>query len=424
MTTTKNNEHKKLNFSSEREQSQACLNSAEHEKNQGRKVLNVPNKQEQNQTCSDSAEREGLRPKGNVPNLRFPEFQGEWEKCKLGDLCNVLMCKRILASQTNTEEGVPFYKIGTIGNAPDAYISKELFDDYKTKYNYPHKGEVMITCAGTVGKCVIYDGKDAYYQDSNIVWIDNPSQCISNSFLYHLLAIVDWRKLNSTTIIRIYNDDLRNLKLSYPQIEEQQKISRLLSLLDERIATQNKIIDKVQSLIKGIGKQLFMDNQNWRTVKIGELLRIGNGKDYKHLSVGKIPVYGTGGQMLLVNDYLYDGESVCIGRKGTIDTPMFLKGKFWTVDTLFYTYDFKDVLPKFCYYLFLQINWKLYNEGTGVPSLSKSTIENIKVKIPSLEQQQKICSILDCYEHKTNNEEQILELYHSEKQYLLRQMFI
>ena len=193
----------------------------------------------------------------NVPNLRFPEFQGEWEKCKLGDLCNVLMCKRILASQTNTEEGVPFYKIGTIGNAPDAYISKELFDDYKTKYNYPHKGEVMITCAGTVGKCIIYDGKDAYYQDSNIVWIDNSSQCISNSFLYHLLAKVDWRKLNSTTIIRIYNDDLRNLKLSYPQIEEQQKISRLLSFLDERIATQNKIIDKLQSLIKGIRNDVY-----------------------------------------------------------------------------------------------------------------------------------------------------------------------
>ena len=162
------------------------------------------------------------------------------------------MCKRILASQTNTEEGVPFYKIGTIGNAPDAYISKELFDDYKTKYNYPHKGEVMITCAGTVGKCVIYDGKDAYYQDSNIVWIDNSSQCISNSFLYHLLAKVDWRKLNSTTIIRIYNDDLRNLKLSYPQIEEQQKISRLLSFLDERIATQNKIIEDLKKLKSAI----------------------------------------------------------------------------------------------------------------------------------------------------------------------------
>ena len=193
----------------------------------------------------------------NVPNLRFPEFEGEWEKCKLGDACNVFMCKRILATQTNTEGGVPFYKIRTIGGTPDAYISKELFDDYKTKYNYPHKGEVMITCAGTVGKCVIYDGKDAYYQDSNIVWIDNPSQYIGNGFLYHLLANVDWRKLNSTTIIRIYNDDLRNLKLSYPQIEEQKKISRLLSLLDERISTQNKIIDKLQSLIKGIRNDVF-----------------------------------------------------------------------------------------------------------------------------------------------------------------------
>ena len=334
------------------------------------------------------------------------------------------MCKRILASQTNTEEGVPFYKIGTIGNAPDAYISKELFDDYKTKYNYPHKGEVMITCAGTVGKCVIYDGKDAYYQDSNIVWIDNPSQCISNSFLYHLLAKVDWRKLNSTTIIRIYNDDLRNLKLNYPQIEEQQKISRLLSLLDERIATQNKIIDKLQSLIKGIRNKLFENDKDWRKAKIREFLCIGNGKDYKHLDIGDIPVYGTGGKMLSVNDFLYDGDSVCIGRKGTIDTPLFLTGKFWTVDTLFYTYGFKDVLPKFCYYLFKQINWQLFNEGTGVPSLSKSTIENIKVRIPSIIQQYKICYILDCYEDKIKNEGLILDLYCSQKQYLLRQMFV
>lgn len=193
----------------------------------------------------------------NVPHLRFPEFSGEWKKCKLGDLCNVLMCKRILVSQTNTEDGVPFYKIGTIGSTPDAYISKELFDDYKVKYNYPRKGEVMITCAGTVGKCVVYDGEDAYFQDSNIVWIDNPTQYISNGFLFHLLSKVDWRKLNSTTIIRIYNDDLRNLKMSYPRKEEQQKISHLLSLLDERIATQNKIIEDLKKLKSAIIDKSF-----------------------------------------------------------------------------------------------------------------------------------------------------------------------
>ena len=133
-------------------------------------------------------------------------------------------------------------------------------------------------------------------------------------------------------------EQIRSFPVSLPNIAEQNKIAQLLDKLNERIATQNKIIDKLQSLIKGISKQLFTNCGNWRTVKIGELLCIGNGKDYKHLGVGNIPVYGTGGQMLLVNDYLYDGDSVCIGRKGTIDTPMFLTGKFWTVDTLFYTY--------------------------------------------------------------------------------------
>ena len=183
---------------------------------------------------------------------------------------------------------------------------------------------------------------------------------VNNEWLMQLLKTPKmnyYYNVNGEGGVRVYlfYPNFARIRMSIPKIEEQKKIAKLLNLIDERIATQNKIIDKLQSLIKGIGKQLFMDNQNWRTVRIGELLRIGNGKDYKHLGIGKIPVYGTGGQMLLVNDYLYDGESVCIGRKGTIDTPMFLKGKFWTVDTLFYTYDFKDVLPKFCYYLFLPV---------------------------------------------------------------------
>ena len=167
------------------------------------------------------------------------------------------MCKRIMAAQTNTEGGVPFYKIGTIGGKADAYISKDLFDEYKRKYSYPNKGEVMITCAGTVGKCVIYDGEDSYYQDSNIVWIDNPNEIISNDFLYHLLSNINWSYLNSTTIVRIYNDDLRNLKLCCPRLDEQKKIANFLSLIDERIAAQNKIIEKLETLIKGIRHNIF-----------------------------------------------------------------------------------------------------------------------------------------------------------------------
>ena len=308
------------------------------------------------------------------------------------------------------------------GNVPKNYeLCKEgdiVFADASEDTNEVAKAVEYYNLNGKKVVCGLHTihGRD----NKNKTVVGYKGYAFSSMSFHHQIR----RIAQGTKIYSINSKNFSECYVGIPSKDEQQKIADLLRLIDERIATQNKIIDKLQSLIKGIGKQLFMDNQNWRTVKIGELLRIGNGKDYKHLSIGKIPVYGTGGQMLLVNDYLYDGESVCIGRKGTIDTPMFLKGKFWTVDTLFYTYDFKDVLPKFCYYLFLQINWKLYNEGTGVPSLSKSTIENIKVKIPSLEQQQKICSILDCYEHKTDNEEQILELYHSEKQYLLRQMFI
>ena len=379
----------------------------------------------------------------NVPNLRFPEFQGEWEKCKVSDLLDFYSTNSL--SWDKLEYGTDaiqnlHYGLIHVGLPTMIDLSKDKLPNItngNTPQNYElcQEGDIAFADASEdtneVAKAVEFyklNGKDVICGLHTIHGRDKQQKTVigykgyafSSTAFHHQIR----RIAQGTKIYSINSKNFSECYIGIPSKEEQKKIATLLRLIDERIATQNKIINKLQSLIKGIGKQLFMDNQNWRTVKIGELLRIGNGKDYKHLSIGKIPVYGTGGQMLLVNDYLYDGESVCIGRKGTIDTPMFLKGKFWTVDTLFYTYDFKDVLPKFCYYLFLQINWKLYNEGTGVPSLSKSTIENIKAKIPSLEQQKNICSILDCYEHKTNNEEQILELYHLEKQYLLRQMFI
>lgn len=362
----------------------------------------------------------------NVPNLRFKEFEGEWSVTTLQKDCKV--------NPTNEKIADKFVYVD-LESVTQGQLNKHQI---LTKEEAPSRAQRVLHTDDILFQCVRpyqmnnYMVKDAM---SNIQWVASTgyaqirTQIDYPTFLYYVL---NTPKYNKAVMVRctgssypaINSDDLSKIPFYKCGIAEQRKIATFLSLLDERIATQNKVIDKLQSLIKGISKQLLMNNQNWRTVRIGELLRIGNGKDYKHLGIGKIPVYGTGGQMLLVNDYLYDGESVCIGRKGTIDTPMFLKGKFWTVDTLFYTYDFKDVLPKFCYYLFLQINWKLYNEGTGVPSLSKSTIENIKVKIPSIEQQHNICSVLDCYEHKIKNEEQILELYLSEKQYLLRQMFI
>lgn len=134
--------------------------------------------------------------------------------------------------------------------------------------------------------------------------------------------------------------------------------------------------------------------EDWEVKSIGEVLSICNGMDYKHLNIGNYPVYGTGGLIAKVDDYLFEGESVCIGRKGTIDAPIYLNEKFWTVDTLFYTINFVGVLPKFIYYLFNKIDWLSLNEASGVPSLSKDNIKLQLIQIPDLSEQQAIADAL------------------------------
>ena len=195
-----------------------------------------------------------------VPRLRFPEFRdaGEWVQKTVGDVSEVLMCKRIFAEETNPSEGVPFYKIGTLGGVPDAFIFRDKFEDYKSRYNYPRAGEVLITCSGTVGKCLPFDGKDAYFQDSNIVWLANSKGEVSNEFLLMLLSNVNWGSLNSTTITRIYGPDLRGMAIKYPEDEfEQQRIASFLSSLDTLITTATQELETLKTHKKGLMQQLF-----------------------------------------------------------------------------------------------------------------------------------------------------------------------
>lgn len=137
---------------------------------------------------------------------------------------------------------------------------------------------------------------------------------------------------------------------------------------------------------------------DWKEIKLGDVLKVGSGKDYKHLGKGSVPVFGTGGYMLSVNKPLYSGETVFIGRKGTIDKPFYYNGDFWTVDTLFYTYNFKNTTAKYINNIFKKINWKLYNEASGVPSLSKTTIEKIKFNLPPLPEQARIVAVLETWD--------------------------
>lgn len=147
----------------------------------------------------------------------------------------------------------------------------------------------------------------------------------------------------------------------------------------------------------------------WITYKIKDVLSIGNGRDYKHLSNGEIPVFGTGGYMTSVDKCLYDGETTFIGRKGSINKPFYYNGKFWTVDTLFYTHSFNGITPKFTYCLFQTINWLKYNEASGVPSLSKDTIEKIKIMIPGLEEQNKIAKLMFALDERISTQNKIIE---------------
>ena len=178
-----------------------------------------------------------------------------------------------------------------------------------------------------------------------------------------------------------------------------------------------------KSLVPKLRFPEFREEGEWKIQPLDKLLTISNGRDYKHLYDGNIPVYGSGGYMLSVNDWLHDGESVCIGRKGTIDRPMFITGKFWTVDTLFYTHSFIDCLPKFIYAIFQQINWANHNEAGGVPSLSKTNIGKIKVAVPKSKEQQKIADCLSSLDDLISAQAQKIDALKTHKKGLMQQLF-
>lgn len=151
---------------------------------------------------------------------------------KLGYIGKVSMCKRILKAETSTAGDVPFFKIGTFGKEADAFISRQKFEKYKRQYSYPKKGDVLISAAGTIGRTVIYNGEDAYYQDSNIVWLENDESIVLNKYLYYYYQLQPWAVSAGGTIARLYNDNISKAKISMPSIERQRQIIAILDRFD------------------------------------------------------------------------------------------------------------------------------------------------------------------------------------------------
>ena len=206
---------------------------------------------------------------GNI----FTNEGKDWETKTLGDIGKPSMCKRILKNQTLPSGDVPFYKIGTFGKKPNAFISQEIFDEYRTKYSFPKKGDVLISASGTIGRRVRYDGEPAFFQDSNIVWIDNDEKQVLNDYLYVFYEFCDWQPSKGATIARLYNSNLTSIKISFPKsLKDQQTIVSKLDALREQTKKLEAIYEQklqdLEELKKSVLSKAFSGEMNYKSIEV------------------------------------------------------------------------------------------------------------------------------------------------------------
>lgn len=180
----------------------------------------------------------------------------DWEIKQLGDVGEIRMCRRIFNHETKEKGAIPFYKIGTFGNEADAYIPEDLYDNYRRRFSFPKKGAVLISAAGTIGRTIVYDGSPAYFQDSNIIWIDNNEKLISNSYLYYVLQIAKYNT-EGGTIQRLYNNILNSTKFICPLKPEQSAIATVLSDTDSLIRKLESLVEKKKNIKQGAMQELL-----------------------------------------------------------------------------------------------------------------------------------------------------------------------
>ena len=385
--------------------------------------------------------------KQNVPKLRFPGFEEEWENKTLGDFFTFK--NGVNADKSAYGRGRKFINVlDIISDRPitsDSIIGSVDISDKEFAKNEVRYGDILFQRSSEtreeVGQSNIYCDREQSATFGGFVIRGRPIVDIESEFFHKLLKTAHVRKdmtarSGGSTRYNVGQESLSLVPINIaPTDTEQRKIASFLGSVDEKIDQLSRKKALLEDYKKGCMQQIFSqeirfkedqgnDFPDWEEKRLGEVLKVGSGRDYKHLNKGDIPVYGTGGLMTYVDDFIYDGESVCIGRKGTIDKPTLIEGKFWTVDTLFYTHSFKNSLPKFIYAVFQGINWQIHNEASGVPSLSKSTIEKLKINLPHPDEQRKIADFLSALDTKIDLVAQELEHARTFKKGLLQQMFV
>ena len=333
------------------------------------------------------------------PQLRFKGFTDPWEERKLENIAQInkgiQRGKQEISSVRNELNPYPVYNGGKKASG------------YTDEFN--RENSVMVSEGGaSAGYVNYYSGK--YWSGGHNFTISNDTKHDTFFLLYVLQKSQEklYKLQVGTGLPNIQLKSIKDFPIYSTSNTEQQKIASFFKQLDNTIALHQRKLDLLKEQKKGYLQKMFPKNgakvpelrfagfaDAWEQRKLGEIVEINSGRDYKKLGRGKIPVFGTGGYMLSVNGKLSDRDSVGIGRKGSIDKPQFLSAPFWTVDTLFFMTPKNKNDAKFIFDLSQLIQWKKYDESTGVPSLSKSTISNIPITVTKEDEQNKVSTLFE-----------------------------
>ena len=349
----------------------------------------------------------------NVPNLRFPEFQGEWKEYRIEDITENISSGRCKSYSSNGKYNL-YGSTGIIGKTDEACYEGNL---------------VLVARVGANAGSLQIINEPCGITDNTL--IIKPKK-VDAQYIYYFLQHLNLNRLVfGSGQPLITGGMLKKVKVSLGNIQEQNKLTRLLSLLDERIATQNKIIDKLQSLIKGISSRIFASIQGIE-YKMGDIVTITNGNSNVQDAVtqskdGLYPFFDRSEDIKYLPTFLFDKEAIIYPGEGTEFMPRYFKGKFALHQRCYAIFDFNEIINARFLYFFLKTRNSYFVKnavGSTVPSLRLDTFQKLKVIIPSKKIQHSVSLCLSSMEQKCNVEKKILHKLLKQKQYLLRQMFI
>ena len=367
----------------------------------------------------------------NVPHLRFPEFHGEWEKCKLGDIATLTKGSGISKDQRSAT-GTPCILYGELyttykSEVIDYVVSKTDISDKNLVRScandiiIPSSGETAIDIS--TARCVL--SPDVLLGgDLNIIRLKDGD---GRFFSYQLNGVRkhDIAKIaQGVSVVHLYGESIKGLTVSFPSNKEQQKISTLLSLIDERIATQSKLIEKLESLIKGIAQKIVRNKPN---VRLAECLECKSStlQESEVCEQGTYPVYGANGIVGFLDNYSTEGEAVYIIKDGSgVGTVSYVTGKCSATGTLNTLQAKESYSLQYFYYLLKVFNFEPYKTGMAIPHIYFKDYGKAKVFCPSYTEQLQYARLLSAIDNKLSAERHILTNLSLQKQYLLRQMFI